>query len=152
MAARLAEEFGPVADSSEHAISVAVPDEVMAMGDTERILRIGRSLVENALRHTPAGTSIEVRAGIWVDRAELSVHDDGPGVPEEEQELVFDRFYRGEHSSPAGSGIGLAIARELAQRMGGAIELRSEPGSTTFTLVLQRAPATAPFSRENALV
>jgi signal transduction histidine kinase len=152
MAARLAEEFGPVAESGDHALSVVVPDEVMAMGDAERILRIGRSLVENALRHTPVGTSIEVRAGIWVDRAELSVHDDGPGVPDEEQERVFDRFYRGEHSSPEGSGIGLAIARELAQRMGGAIELRSEPGSTTFTLVLKRAPATATFSRENALV
>jgi signal transduction histidine kinase len=151
-AASLAAEFGPVADSSGHALSIAVPDEAMALGDAERILRVGRSLVENALRHTPPGTAIEVRAGIWVDRAELSVHDDGPGVPDEEQERVFDRFYRGEHSSPEGSGIGLAIARELAQRMGGAIELRSEPGSTTFTLVLKRAPATAAFSRENALV
>jgi signal transduction histidine kinase len=150
--AGLAAEFGPVADGSGHVISVAVADEVMALGDSEQVLRIGRSLVENALRHTPAGTRIELRAGIWVDRAELSVHDDGPGIPESEQERVFDRFFRGEGSSPEGSGIGLAIARGLAQRMGGGIELRSQPGSTTFTLVLKRVPAAAPFSRENVLV
>ena len=94
-------------------------DDVLALGDAEQVLRIGRSLVENALRHTPAGTRIELRAAIWVDRAELSVHDDGPGIPEAEQQRVFDRFFRGEGSSPEGSGIGLAIARELAQRMGG---------------------------------
>ena len=80
------------------------------------------------------------------------MHDDGPGIPEAEQERVFDRFFRGEGSSPEGSGIGLAIARGLAQRMGGGIELRSQPGSTTFTLVLKRVPAAAPFSRENVLV
>ena len=91
-------------------MSVAVADDVLALGDGEQVLRIGRSLVENALRHTPAGTRIELRAGIWVDRAELSVHDDGPGIPESEQERVFDRFFRGEGSSPEGSGIGLAIA------------------------------------------
>jgi signal transduction histidine kinase len=150
--AGLAAEFGPVADGSGHVISVAVTDDVLALGDGEQVLRIGRSLVENALRHTPAGTRIELRAAIWVDRAELSVHDDGPGIPETEQERVFDRFFRGESSSPEGSGIGLAIARGLAERMGGGIELRSQPGSTTFTLVLKRAPAAAPFSRENVLV
>jgi signal transduction histidine kinase len=150
--AGLAAEFGAVADGSGHVMSVAVADDVLALGDAEQVLRIGRSLVENALRHTPTGTRIELRAAIWVDRAELSVHDDGPGIPESEQERVFDRFFRGESSSPEGSGIGLAIARGLAQRMGGGIELRSQPGSTTFTLVLKRAPAAAPFSRENVLV
>ena len=61
-------------------------------------------------------------------------------------------FYRGERTAAEGSGIGLAIARELAERMGGTIELRSEPGSTTFTLTLPRAEAPAPFPRENAAV
>jgi two-component system OmpR family sensor kinase len=131
---------------------VSAAGDVVALADGERVLRIGRSLVENALRHTPAGTAVELRAAIWVDKAQLSVHDNGPGIPLDEQERVFERFYRGERNAAEGSGIGLAIARELAVRMDGAIELRSEPGSTTFTLVLRRAHATAPFPRENALV
>jgi signal transduction histidine kinase len=149
-AVSLAEEFGPLAEATGHELR-AVDGGAVGVGDAERVLRIGRALVENALRHTPAGTSVELRASIWVDRAQLSVHDDGPGLAPADQERVFERFYRGEGSAPEGSGIGLAIARELAQRMGGTIELRSEPGSTTFTLVLDRA-AVAAFPRENALV
>jgi signal transduction histidine kinase len=151
-AAALAEEFGPLAEANEHLLTVSAAGDVVALADGERVLRIGRSLVENALRHTPAGTTVELRAAIWVDKAQLSVHDDGPGIPPDEQERVFDRFYRGERNAAEGSGIGLAIARELAMRMDGTIELRSEPGATTFTLVLRRAHATAPFPRENALV
>ena len=81
-----------------------------------------------------------MRTTVWVDRAELSVHDCGLGISSEDQEHVFGRFYRGDGSAAFGSGIGLTIARELAQRMGGTIELRSQPGDTTFTLVLPRAP------------
>ena len=147
----LAEEFGPLAEATGHELDVADGAAAVGLGDAERILRIGRALVENALRHTPAGTAVELRASIWVDRAQLSVHDDGPGIAPAEQERVFERFYRGDGSAPEGSGIGLAIARELARRMGGTIELRSEPGSTTFTLALARAAVTA-FPRENVLV
>jgi signal transduction histidine kinase len=150
--AALAEEFGPLAEATDHELMVADGAEAaVGLGDAERVLRVGRALVENALRHTPVGTTVELRASVWVDRAQLSVHDDGPGISSADQERVFERFYRGDGSAPEGSGIGLAIARELAQRMGGTIELRSEPGSTTFTLTLARAPVAA-FPRENVLV
>jgi signal transduction histidine kinase len=145
----LAEEFGPLADSTGHVLRASTASgEAVGEGDAERVLRIGRSLVENALRHTPRGTTVELHAAVWVDQARLSVHDDGPGIPPAEQERVFERFYRGERVASEGSGIGLSIARELAQRMGGTIELRSEPGSTTFTLVLKRAPAASRFHVE----
>ena len=146
----LVEEFGPLAEAGGHALRVGATGDVHAVGDPERVAQIGRSLVENALRHTPGGTLVEVRTTVWVDRAELSVHDCGLGISSEDQEHVFERFYRGDGSAAFGSGIGLTIARELAQRMGGTIELRSQPGDTTFTLVLPRAPT--PFPRENALV
>lgn len=151
-AGALAAEFGPLAETSGHVLRTSASGDVYALADAERVLQVGRSLLENALRHTPPGTEVELRATVWVDRAELAVHDAGPGIDPEDQEHVFERFYRGESGAAFGSGIGLAIARELAQRMGGAIDLRSEPGSTTFTLVLPRAPAPAPFPRENALV
>jgi signal transduction histidine kinase len=151
IAETLADEFAALAEATGHELRTIPGTRVVGLADAERVLRIGRSLVENALRHTPAGTSVEVRASIWVDRAQLSVHDDGPGIAPVDQERVFERFYRGDRSAAEGSGIGLAIARELAQRMNGTIELRSEPGSTTFTLVLARA-AEGAFPRENVLV
>ena len=111
--------------------------------------RIGSALIENALRHTSPGTTIEVtvaRAGQW---AELRVADDGPGVPEDDLPRLFERFYRGGSPAAFGSGLGLAIARGLAERMGGELEVESRPRHTVFTLRLPVAGA-AVFSREKA--
>ncbi len=152
VAVALAEEFRPLASASGHALDVVTTGDVLGIGDADRVRQVGRSFVENALRHTPAGTEVSVKAAVWVDRVELSVHDNGPGIRPEDQERVFERFYRAEGSAAFGSGIGLTIARELAQRMEGSIELRSQPGDTTFTLALQRATAPVAFSREKALV
>jgi two-component system OmpR family sensor kinase len=103
------------------------------------VLQIGRALVDNALLHTPAGTPVRIVAR----GADLSVEDDGQGIPADQQERVFARFSRLDGSRASGTGLGLAIARELAVRMGGAVELESRPGRTVFTLSL------AAFSREN---
>jgi two-component system OmpR family sensor kinase len=123
------------------------------MGDEERALQIGRILVENALVHTPAGTPVHVGTERRDGSVLLTVEDEGPGIPSEHADQVFDRFYRIEGSVASGSGLGLAIARELAELMGGSVELRSARGRTLFALVL---PATRDpfderaFSRENA--
>ena len=100
------------------------------------MLQIGRILVENAIVHTPAGTTIRVSATSDERAARLTVSDDGPGIERDAQAHVFDRFYRLDRSVASGSGLGLAIARELATLMGGRLELVSAPGSTRFTLVL----------------
>ena len=99
-------------------------------GDEERVLRIGRALLENALKHTPSGTRVSVRSS----GSALAVVDEGPGVPPEHADQVFDRFYRVDGTHASGSGLGLAIARELAEAMGGTLELESAAGRTTFTL------------------
>jgi two-component system OmpR family sensor kinase len=112
------------------------------VADEERGLQIGRALVGNALTHTQAGTEIAIRAARVDGRAELVVSDDGPGIPAEHAERVFDRFYRIEGPHASGSGLGLAIARELAERMNGTVELLCTPGRTTFTLSLPGAPIT----------
>ncbi len=148
----LAAELGPLAESTGHRLAVTSSGRASVLADEERVLQIGRSLVENALRHTPAGTSVEIHTTVWVDRGELSVLDDGPGIRPEDQEHVFERFFRGAGGAASGSGIGLSIARELAKRMGGTIELRSRPGETTFTLSLPGTASPAPFPRENARV
>jgi signal transduction histidine kinase len=152
LAVTLADEFRAVARSSGHRLDIERSEAAVAIGDEERALQIGRILVENALLHTPAGTPVHVGTARRNGSALLTVEDEGPGIPAEHADHVFDRFYRLEGSVASGSGLGLAIARELAELMGGSVELQSADGRTRFALVL---PATAEpldvraFSREN---
>ena len=150
VARSLAEEFGPTAQASGHELDVVVGVETGAMGDEERVRQIGRVLVENALHHTPAGTQVRVRARVNGELAELTIEDGGGGIPVEHSQHVCDRFYRIEGTLASGSGLGRAIARELAGLMGGDIALRSSLGRTAFTLTLPRGPRASAFSRENA--
>jgi len=131
----LATEFGPRASATDHRLELELRNNAPALADEERVLQVGRLLVDNALAHTPAGTTV----AIVVDAdngARLIVADDGPGIPREAQAHVFERFFRLEGTVAAGSGLGLAIAREVAGLMDGRIELESRVGATAFTLVL----------------
>jgi signal transduction histidine kinase len=121
--------------SGDHTIEVAT-EPVAAEGDAERVLQIGRILLENALVHTPPGTTVRVSTAVDGGRATLTVANDGPEIPPEAQRQIFQRFYRLPGTRASGSGLGLAIARELAEVMGGRIELDSQNGWTLFTLVL----------------
>ena len=151
LAARnLLDEFRLVADTSGHPLSLTAPVAVPATGDHERIVQIGRALVENALRHTPPGTPVELSAVSHGDTASFLVRDAGPGIPPEEQGRVFQRFYRAGGGKASGSGLGLAIAAELAAKMGGSLTVASQPGETTFTLTLPAGAATA-FPRGNGV-
>jgi signal transduction histidine kinase len=136
LAAEIAGAFGPRAHTAGHRLETAADVVVPARADAERVLQIGRILVENALVHTPPGTTVRVSAAVDGQRATLTVADDGPGIPPDAYNQVFERFYRLDGSIAAGSGLGLAIARELAELMGGRIELDSQNGWTLFTLVL----------------
>ena len=82
---------------------------------------------------------MRIRAGRENGRAVLEVADEGPGIPATQQAQVFDRFYRVDGGVTTGSGLGLSIAKELAELMGGTIELESGPGSTVFRLTLPAA-------------
>ncbi|MBA3412556.1 MAG: HAMP domain-containing histidine kinase [Actinobacteria bacterium] len=140
-----AAEFGPLAQTAGKQLELAADGAVVAMGDEQRVLQIVRILVENALRHTPEGTTVLVSAAMADGLVALAVRDDGPGIPPKELANVFDRFYRVEGGIASGSGLGLAIARELAQLMGGTLEVDSEPGRTAFSLRLPPRAATARF-------
>jgi signal transduction histidine kinase len=129
-------ELGALGPAGERSLELAVEEPSCVLGDEQRVLQIARALLENALVHTPPGTRVQVRAGA----GELVVEDDGPGIPAEHAERVFERFYRVEGRSASGSGLGLAIAGELARAMGGTLELESTPGRTVFRL---RLPAEA---------
>ncbi len=109
--------------------------------DPARVEQILLILLDNALRHTPSGGRVELRVSRTDDVIALAVGDTGEGIPEDAQAFVFDRFYRADPSREGrGAGLGLAIARGLAEAHGGAIELVSQVGTgTTFTVRLPAA-------------
>jgi signal transduction histidine kinase len=140
----LIEEFEARAQGSKHRLEPVVDGAATGLGDEQRVLQVGRALVENALRHTPAGTRVRVRTGRDGEQVTLVVEDDGPGIGHDAAVHVFERFYRGDGLGRAsGSGLGLAIARELAEAMHGEITLTSEPRRTVFTLSLPAASRTS---------
>ena len=107
--------------------------------DYDRLLQIASNLVENALRETPAGGVVTVRAR----DGELSVADTGPGIPPEDMPHAFERFYLYDkigRDRPVGSGLGLAIVRQLATAMGGAVNVDSGRAGTTFSVALRPQP------------
>jgi signal transduction histidine kinase len=132
VAETVADEFSPLAGAGARSIGLETQAGPPALGDEQRVVQIGRILVENALVHTPLGTNVHVRVGEGM----LSVEDDGPGIPAEHVEHVFERFYRADGRLSSGSGLGLAIAQELARAMGGSLEVESQAGRTVFTLRL----------------
>jgi signal transduction histidine kinase len=116
-------------------------------GDPDRLQRVLRNLLDNALRHTPAGGTIQVQAASADGQVQVSVSDSGPGVAEADLERIFDRFYRGELSrrrdetsaATSGAGLGLAIARGLVQAHQGRIW--AEPSPLGGVSVQIRLPA-----------
>jgi two-component system, OmpR family, sensor kinase len=133
-------EFTPAL--AEHGTELEVlleEDGVEARCDPERVAQIMRILLDNALRHTPEGTHVTVSANRDNGAAGLTVADSGPGLSDGARTKVFDRFYTGD--AARGAGLGLAIARELAERMDGRVTLSSRPGTTAFRLELPQAEA-----------
>ena len=136
LADELALEFRARAAGVDHPLELAPEPPVHAVGDAERVLQVGRILVENALVHTPAATTVRISTAVDGSRATLTVANDGPGIPPGAEQQVFERFSRLEGAKASGSGLGLAIGRELAELMGGRIELDSQNDWTLFTLAL----------------
>jgi signal transduction histidine kinase len=135
LAREVAREFGPRADRRGSRLELRTPDlPVIASADPDRVRQVIRILLDNALTHTPEGTKVTVTTYSVNRRAELTVSDDGPGIPRRVHSRIFERFYTAD--SAGGSGLGLAIARELAQRMEGRVGIASSKRFTAFTLDL----------------
>ena len=142
LAREVAREFGPRADRRGSRLELRTPDQpAVARADPDRVRQIIRILLDNALTHTPEGTKVTVTTYSANRRAELTVSDEGTGIPQRVQGRVFERFYTAD--SAGGSGLGLAIARELAQRMEGRIAITSSKRFTAFTLDLPPDSAAA---------
>jgi two-component system, OmpR family, sensor kinase len=135
LARSIVHEFTPAMANHGTDLDVQLPKQgPEAVCDPERVAQIMRILLDNALRHTPAGTHVTVRADRSNGAAGFTVADAGPGLPEGSRAKVFERFYTGD--AARGAGLGLAIARELAERMDGRLRVTSQSGGTAFTLEL----------------
>jgi two-component system, OmpR family, sensor kinase len=118
-------------------------EAAMVIGDHELLRQLLRNLLENAIHHTPPGTTIDIRLRRRDGVAELAVADTGPGIAAEHLPRIWDRFYRVDKARSralGGTGLGLSIAKYIAEAHGGAVRAVSELGrGTTFTITLPLA-------------
>jgi heavy metal sensor kinase len=131
----------------ERGVEITVEGEdIVVLADPEYIRLVVVNLIENAVKHSGAGTSVSVMLETAGDEVRLSVTDTGPGIPEEDQPHVFDRFYRVDRArskKSGGSGLGLAITREIVEAHDGRVELKSKPDEgSTFRIILPVVPPT----------
>ena len=129
----------PIALECDIRLRTSLPPRLQsATGDRRRVEQIMTNLVANALKFTAPGGNVEIKAHFDGPVAILSVVDDGAGIPNDDHPRIFERFHRlPGHERITGSGLGLPIARDLARRMGGDLEVASVPGSgSAFVLAL----------------
>jgi signal transduction histidine kinase len=134
--------------ASENSMTVAmeIPEEIKAYADADAVAQIVTNLVNNAIMHTAEGTRIVISAKPGNSSfIEVSVADNGPGIPEDKIDCIFDRFVQAGSKSGAeysGTGIGLAVCKGLVEMMGGVISVESNPAKgTVFRFTLPALPS-----------
>lgn len=147
LVASVVEDARPLA--AERAIALnceGTADPACVSGSEDALRILFNNLVDNALRYTPAGGRVLTAVTRDQDAVQVVVEDTGPGIPEEERERVFDRFYRGRSAEATGTGLGLAIVSQVAEMHRGAVMLEAaDPGSGGLR-VRVRLPAATPGS------
>ena len=141
LAARLASKFQTQIDT--HTLVVNFPDELpLIRGDEERLTQVFSNLVSNAIKYSPEGSTITISGRTLPREVNVTVTDMGPGLPAEEKERVFERFYRPDTDTSRaaqGAGLGLFISRAIIEAHGGQIWVESDPGQgSTFHCTLPR--------------
>jgi two-component system OmpR family sensor kinase len=131
-------ELEPVA--GDHQITVSAPAGATVSGARDELHRLAVNLMENALRHTDPGTAIEASVERVNGQIIFSVEDDGPGIPQDMREKVFDRFFRGAGDRSGSSGLGLAIVRAVTESHAGTVTLE-EPLDGRGARFVVRLPA-----------
>jgi two-component system phosphate regulon sensor histidine kinase PhoR len=135
------DDFALVAQARGVTLENATPSGLSAQADPERLRQVLSNLIDNAIKYGRANGRVTLKGRALPDgRAELSVHDDGPGIPLEAKERVFERFFRVDKArsrEQGGTGLGLAIVKNVIQAHGGDVRVESTPGvGTEFFLTL----------------
>jgi signal transduction histidine kinase len=139
---RVVERHDPTLQARDISIDTEVDDELDVDGDAQRLEQALQNVASNAIRHTPDGGRIELRAEQQGEQVRITVRDTGPGIPAEHLPHVFDRFYKADASrtatgSASGSGLGLSIVRAIVERHGGTVTASNAPeGGAIFEIRL----------------
>ncbi|MBI5518190.1 MAG: response regulator [Deltaproteobacteria bacterium] len=135
------ELFLPLAARRRLSLTASLPPQpVRVLADARTLRQVLDNLVANALKFTPRGGRVTVSAQAEPSRVVVRVRDTGPGVPEAERTMIFDRYRQGvEGRARGGAGLGLAIARGIVEAHGGTIWYEPDPGGAAFAFTLQRA-------------
>ncbi len=139
---RIRRRLQPVADEKDVQMAVSTDAKLLVGGPEESLERVVQNLAENAVKYTPAGGSVQLDAVECGDKVLLQISDTGPGIPPEQLQNIFDRFWRGDpsRSRPGGGfGLGLSIVRRRVEELGGQIDVESHTGEgSCFTVTLPR--------------
>jgi two-component system, OmpR family, sensor kinase len=140
-----AAELGPV--TAEHRLSVDADASGGALcvdGTRDELHRLALNLMENAVKHTPAGTAIRASVHRDAGAVELAVEDEGPGIDEDMRDRLFERFVRGAGDRGGSFGLGLSIVRAVADAHGGSVTVEDPPERATGARFVVRLPAAGP--------
>jgi two-component system phosphate regulon sensor histidine kinase PhoR len=134
-------DLSPLSDARDQTIeTVIAPEANTVRGDPAKLHDVLRNLVANAFTYSPGGTTVYIDASRLGSKIEISVSDEGPGIPDEDRVRVFERFYRVDKSrarDPGGTGLGLAIVKHLVELHGGSVRVENRPaGGARFTITL----------------
>ena len=133
LAAGVIDEMQPLAAQKSITLDADAPAPAWVLGQEDALRILLTNLIDNALRYTAPGGRVHVSvraAGVAGAAVQLIVQDNGPGIPPDERERVFDRFYRGRDAAAGGSGLGLAIVRQIADMHDGSVELSAGDDAT----------------------
>jgi len=137
---KLAELYRPVAEDAGHTLTAAISNDIRVRGDQELLMQLFANLLENSIRHTPRGVGIGLTLERISNFAQVTVSDQGPGIPESEREKVLRRFYRLSASrSTPGTGLGLALASAIARLHDAQLVLGDNEPGLRVELKLQAA-------------
>jgi signal transduction histidine kinase len=128
-----------VAEEQNIQLRSELPDTPRVIrGDKSRLQRAIANLLDNALKYTPAGGTVELTCRNEADRIRVDIRDSGIGIAPEETDRIFERFYRCEKSrSTPGNGLGLSLAQTVIDAHGGTLQVRSTPNEgSVFTVTL----------------
>src|SRR5205823_92857 len=138
VAGEVTETMRPLADAKSQRLTVSANAPAIVQGDPVRLRHVVYNLVDNAIKYTPPGGTVNISVAALDHKVRLTVEDNGIGIPPEHVPHVFDRFYRvdkARNRAEGGAGLGLSIVQSIVSAHGGTIELSSLPDrGTTFAV------------------
>ncbi|WP_426753263.1 sensor histidine kinase [Myxococcus sp. Y35] len=146
-AARAADTVRPKAEGKGQVVSLHVPQDLLAVGDTRAVEQVLLNLLDNAVKYTPPGGRVDVYGTYESGRCVVRVKDTGLGIESKHLSRIFERFYRvdkGRSRDMGGTGLGLSIVKHLLQAMDGEVKVESQPNEgSTFTIFLPQAASSS---------